>query len=396
MNSANHPSTPGTAAMPATFGRLSYGTRRHRRPAPPPKDFNDLSSFEKIVLVCCIPAGAILWYLEDEEPTYRSFTADNMRFGLFQVAMLEAALGLCVGSVLWCLLKGIALLLRKVQRPKYYPQERMRRQALARERRRVRRRTTLNAAPTADELLAQWAKVKKNPEEMIRFGSMLCDLEAYVDNSLLRNENGEIVGRNPGIRGWLNANCQPLAVHYKTVMGYKAMAEKFRQAVGLSDPYPAAFALDDGLRGAVPTTEGAIRKNTVRKSADGIRQVVGDGGGGTRQNTVRKSNNSIQQAVGEVVDGICTNTVRKAVGGIPQATSDGRDGICQNMVRKSVRRKVEEMLAGCRRSQRSVRLALAARLSPDQVPPEVEREERRRQGLPPRDGLARRFVQMMA
>ena len=54
------------------------------------------------------------------------------------------------------------------------------------------------------------------------------------------------------------------------------------------------------------------------------------------------------------------------------------------------------MLAACGRSQRGVRLALAARLSPDQVPPEVEREERRRQGLPPRDGLARRFVQMMA
>ena len=54
------------------------------------------------------------------------------------------------------------------------------------------------------------------------------------------------------------------------------------------------------------------------------------------------------------------------------------------------------MLAECGRSQRGVRLALAARLAPDKVPPEVEQEERRRQGLPPRDGLARRFVQMMA
>ncbi len=296
-----------------------------------------------------MPAMFIFNPLDELDPHSRSWREEYDRLGLLYFAIAEMALGLCVGTVVWCVLKGIALVLRKVQRPKYYPQERLRRQALARERRRVRRRTTLNAAPTPDELLAQWAKVKRNPEEMIRFGSMLCDLEAYVDNSLLRNENGEIVGRNPGIRGWLNANCQPLAVHYKTVMGYKAMAEKFRQAVGLAAPYPAAFALDDGLRGAAPT-EAAIRQNTVRK-ADGDNQKGADKGG---------------------------------------------NGVCQNTVRKAVRRKAEEMLAECRRSQRSVRLALAARLSPDLVPPEVEREERRRQGLPARDGLARRFVQMMA
>ena len=199
---------------------------------------------------------------------------------------------------------------------------------------------------------------------MIRFGSMLCDLEAYVDNSLLRNENGEIVGRNPGIRGWLNANCQPLAAHYKTVMGYKAMAEKFRQAVGLADPYPAAFALDDC-------------QNTARKV---------DGGklNGERESKERSGKDR------------CQNTARKADGGSPKVAGEGGDGIRQNTVRKAVKRKAREMLAECRRSQQSVRLALAMRLSPDLVPPEVEREERRRQGLPARDGLARRFVQMMA
>ena len=275
-------------------------------------------------------------YLEDDEPTYRSFTEDQMRFGLFQVAMLEAALGFCIGSVIWCVLKCVALALHKVQRPKYYPQERMRRQALARERRRIRRRTTINVAPTSQELLDQWAKVKKSPEEMIRFGSMLCDLEAYVDNSLLRNENGEIIGRNPGIRGWLNANCQPLAVRYKTVMGYKAMAEKFRQAVGLVDPYPAALALEEC------------------------------------QNTVRKDNEQ-----GTKTEGLEARAKR-------------------GMACRKARRKAEEMLAKCGRSQRGVRLALKARLSPDLIPPALEREERQRQGLPPRDGLVRRFVQMMA
>ncbi|MBQ6926214.1 MAG: hypothetical protein IJQ73_16380 [Kiritimatiellae bacterium] len=335
-----------SAIRPTTRSRRANA----RRPAVPPRDFKDLSSFEKIVLGCMVPAKLIFDHLDETEPYSRSWTEENNRLGLIYLALAEMALGLCVGTVVWCVLKGIALVLRKVQRPKYYPQERLRRQTLARERRRIRRRTTLNAAPTADELLAQWAKVKRNPEEMIRFGSMLCDLEAYVDNSLLRNENGEIVGRNPGIRGWLNANCQPLAVHYKTVMGYKAMAEKFRQAVGLADPYPAAFALDDGTGGATPTVE----------------------------------------------DTSCQNTVRKADGDHARGTGDGGDGIRQNTVRKAVRRKTKEMLAECRRSQRSVWIALARRLSPDLVPPEVEREERRRQGLPARDGLARRFVQMMA
>ena len=295
-----------------------------------------------------LPAAFIFKHLDETEPYYRSLSEENMRMGLVYIALAEMAVGLCVGTVVWCVLKGIAFALHKVQRPKYYPQERLRRQALAQERRRIRRRTTLNAAPTPDELLAQWAKVKGSPDEMIRFGSMLCDLEAYVDNSLLRNENGEIVGRNPGIRGGLNANCQPLAAHYKTVMGYKAMAEKFRQAVGLADPYPATLALGDC-------------QNTVRKSDDeekkGGREPTAGPEDDGRQNTVRKAN---------------------AV-------------VCER-----ARKAAKEMMKECGRSQRSVKIALAMRLSPDLVPPEVEREERRRQGLPARDGLARRFVQMMA
>ncbi len=332
-----------------------------------------------------VPAALIFEHLNETEPYSRSWTEDNNRLGLIYFALAEMALGLCVGTVVWCVLKSVALVLRKVQRPKYYPQERMRRQALASERRRVRRRTTINAAPTADELLLQWTKVKRNPKEMIRFGSMLCDLEAYVDNTLLRNENGEIVGRNPGIRGWLNANCQSLAVHYKTIMGYKAMAEKFRQAVGLADPYPATLALD-APGSATPTDSGASCQNTVRKSAEvepnGGREPPAQLGDGDCQNTVRKDDGQ----------GMKTDQMRRN----DMAREGVEARVARGMACRKARRKAEEMLAGCRRSQRSVRLALAARLSPDQVPPEIEQEERRRQGLPPRDSLARRFVQMMA
>ncbi len=345
--------------------------------------------------MCVAPAAKAFDYLDETAIYSHNFIEEQDRDALYLLALAEATLGLCVGSIIWCLLKGIALALRKVQRPKYYPQERMRRQALARERRRIRRRTTINAAPTADELLAQWAKVKKNPVEMIRFGSMLCDLEAYVDNSLLRNENGEIVGRNPGIRGWLNANCQQLAVRYKTVMGYKAMAEKFRQAVGLADPYPASLALSQ-------VDEDASRKITVRKAnSDGQKEDVG-GGQGKSKNTVRKSDDDA--AGREVTEGetICQNMVRKDFENAPSANQWKARGesvetrVARGMACRKARRKAAKMLEECGKSQRGVRLALAARLAPDQVPPEVEQEERRRQGLPPRDGLARRFLQMMA
>ena len=347
--------------------------RRRRAAPPPPRDFKDLSPFEQIVAVCCAPAGHIMHHLEEMEPYQHTGIDDLIELDMFLLAVAEAAVGLCVATVVWCLLKGVALALRRIQRPKYYPQERLRRQALARERRRIRCRTTLNAAPTADELLAQWAKVRKSPEEMLRFGSMLCDLEAYVDNSLVRNEYGEIVGRNPGIRGWLNANCQPLAAHYKTVMGYKALAEKFRQAVGLADPYPATLALGapaDTVPEAAGGEAAGGRQNTVRKSDDG----EADGGLGDTGVHPRPGPRTMEA-------GGRQNTVRKAE---------------ERTVRRRARRKAEEMLGACGRSQRGVRIALAARLAPDQVPPEVEQEERRRQGLPARDGPLRRFVQRMA
>ena len=347
---------------------------RRRRPTPPPPGgFKDLTPFEQIATVCCAPAALLLRHVDEMAP-YRTHAIDYfIEDELFLLALAGGAVGLCAATVLWCLLKGVALALRRIQRPKYYPQERLRRQALARERRRIRRRTTLNAAPTADALLAQWAKVRQSPEEMIRFGSLLCDLEAYVDNSLVRNEYGEIVGRNPGIRGWLNANCQPLAAHYKTVMGYKALAEKFRQAVGLADPYPATLALG-APAATVPEAAGGeaagSRQNTVRKS-DGGEADAGLGDTGVHPRPGPRTMEA----------GGCQNTVRKAE---------------ERMVRRRARRKAEEMLGACGRSQRGVRIALAARLAPDQVPPEVEQEERRRQGLPARDGLLRRFVERMA
>ncbi len=117
------------------------------------------------------------------------------------------------------------------------------RQALAHERRIIRRRTTLNPIPTPEALLAQFGRIRRNPREMLVFGSMLEDLEAYVDNSLVRDPDGTIVGRKGGIKQWLRENCAELGKRYHTVMRYKALAKRFKQVIDLEDPVPVAYAI---------------------------------------------------------------------------------------------------------------------------------------------------------
>ena len=140
-----------------------------------------------------------------------------------------------------------------LRRPLYYEQENARRRELAAERRKIRRRCTNNPCPTREQLLDAWTHVKDSHEATVRFGSMLEDLECYLDNSLRRDGNGVIVGRNPGIKGWLQENIPALALRYTTVMRYKAAAKKLRQIVGLSDPIPAATILAEDDK---PTTAG--------------------------------------------------------------------------------------------------------------------------------------------
>ena len=181
------------------------------------------------------------------------------------VTSILAAGQVGVVMALWSLLKILSFLNRRMKRPVYYPQERMRRERLANERRRVRDRFTLNPCPEPKALLAQYAKARGNAREAIRFGSMLCDLEAYCDSSLVRNDDGEIVGRNPGVRGWLRSNCPKLAAHYSNAMRYKGLAEKFRQAIGAGDPVPAATLAEPDAGAAKALVGGrGHRKITVR------------------------------------------------------------------------------------------------------------------------------------
>ena len=120
----------------------------------------------------------------------------------------------------------------RLRRPLYYAQERARREALAKERRSIGGRRTTSPCPTREAILDAWVHRRDSHEAAVRFGSMVHDLECYVDNSLLRDGDGAIVGRRGGVKAWLQVNIPALYVRYTTVMRYKAMAKKLRQVVG--------------------------------------------------------------------------------------------------------------------------------------------------------------------
>ena len=134
--------------------------------------------------------------------------------------------------------------LRRARRPFYYARERDRRRRLAAARRKITRRTTLSPMPSAADVLAAWNARKDSREAMIRLGGMLHDLECYVDNCLRFDSDGDVVGRNGGIRGWLRENLPELSPKYKTLMRYKAMAVRLRQATETKDPTPTSALLD--------------------------------------------------------------------------------------------------------------------------------------------------------
>ena len=100
----------------------------------------------------------------------------------------------------------------RLRRPLYYARERARREALAEERRRTGGRRTSNPCPTREAILDAWVRRRESHAAAVRFGSMVHDLECYVDNSLLRDEDGAIVGRRGGVKAWLQENIPALYV----------------------------------------------------------------------------------------------------------------------------------------------------------------------------------------
>ena len=202
----------------------------------------------------------------------------------------------------WLCSLRVAKLKAAERRPRYYAAENERRRALAAERRRIRARSTTNACPTREALLDAWNHRRDSHEAAIRFGSLLEDLECYLDNSLRRNEDGVIVGRNPGVKGWLCDNLPEIYEKYTTAMRYKAAAKKLKQVVELADPMPADVVLPQ----AAAAWEGRERRDY---GADEIAKVRGDVGklGGNVGSKMAVPELSVVRARAiwlEVVDGI--------------------------------------------------------------------------------------------
>ncbi|MBR4894325.1 MAG: hypothetical protein IKZ36_03910 [Kiritimatiellae bacterium] len=204
------------------------------------------------------------------------------------------------------LTKRIDRVRHEAMRPHYYAQERARRQALAEERRRIRRRRTLNPCPTREELLDAWTHIKDSPEALLRFGSLMEDLECYVDNSLRRTEDGVITGRRSGIKGWLQMEIPALYLKYTTVMAHKAAAKRMRQILEVNDPVPLSLVLN--VAHTTIKDKRKVSKTTKDYGADEVKcQGAGIDGVGREDVAIEDGEKACSTAIvmESLSDGMC-------------------------------------------------------------------------------------------
>ena len=157
--------------------------------------------------------------------TFEAFFRRNARTFEEKVFLLLAVAALFgVYTVATLLYRRLSLIVKRLRRPTYYERERERRQKLAIARREVRKHHTLNPQPTFDAIRAALHTARNSPESAIRLGSLLEDLECFVDNTLIHDSQGQIVGRRGGIKRLLQREAPDLFAKYSTIMRYKAMA----------------------------------------------------------------------------------------------------------------------------------------------------------------------------
>ena len=229
-----------------------------RRKGCTEREMQEFMNDDEFVLCDVVPALHALGFTEDDVIKYvpHDGVLAALVLGLSRFMTARGPYGRGSGILAlppWLLMaffrrmftRRIAALRNKAARPAHYEAEKARRQAMAAERRRMSRRTTTSPCPTREVLLEAWRHVRESKESLVRFGSLMQDLECYVDNSLRFDGHGRIVGRNAGVKGWLRENLPELAEHYCSAIRYKAAAKKLRQIVGLVDPTPVAAVLVD-------------------------------------------------------------------------------------------------------------------------------------------------------
>lgn len=140
-------------------------------------------------------------------------------------------------------------------------------------RRKLCARSTLADRPTATDVRVAWALSRESHAAMLRLGGLLHDLECFTENGLLVRRVGrrpKIRGREGGVRGWMRENCPELLGKYKTLMRYKALARRLRQAAEIADPVPTSAVLD-----GEGTAEGLLLRpvNGQVRAMDGRRDL---------------------------------------------------------------------------------------------------------------------------
>ena len=138
---------------------------------------------------------------------------------------------------------------------------------------RIRRKTSVDAPPEPEAVRAAWRASRRSLAGKLLAGTLLSNLEPVVDQSYIRDADGTVVGRRPGIKGWLAANCPDMLPHYKALMNYKALADKLRMALGVEEPDTLFGVLDfgetaqdaaDGDAGAASKTAGRVSETAAK------------------------------------------------------------------------------------------------------------------------------------
>ena len=260
----------------------------------------------------------------------RPYGVQEYAAGRGSIALYFALMG--ASFFFWIARREIDRHLHRLRRPSYYESERARRLALAEERRRLRRRCTLNEKPCMDALRDALARAHESVEDMVRLGSLMEDLECHVDNSPYFREDGSFAGRRGGIRRLLQEEAPDLYARYKTLMKYKALSKRFRQAVGVGDPIPASSVL--------PSSEAAVTA-----------KVSGSGG-----------------AVPEAADAGRTSAGSAATGGGAAGTAAEAGLLAAVREAREVFRRSRELISDCECSVASLAAQLARRVDPDYAP----------------------------
>ena len=160
----------------------------------------------------------------------------------------------------------------------------------------VTRKTSVDAPPTPEELRRAWKAAQgRGPlAAKLLAGTLLSNLEPAVDQSYLRAEDGTIVGRRPGLKGWLRGYCPDLVPHYKALMSYKELADKLRIALGIEEPDSLSGIIDFGKMAG---------NGGVEPSGAGVLSGDAAPGGGSKKDEEEVLDNDVAKDVGGAAKG---------------------------------------------------------------------------------------------